>query len=58
MLCKQAISKTLLSNKQKKFKYKHILFATELNEIKSYTENKVIQLQLLIQAKPVAIYRP
>jgi universal stress protein A len=31
--------------------YKHILFATELNESKSYIEDKVKQLQELSQAK-------
>ncbi len=31
--------------------YKHILFATELNEAKSYIEDKVTQLQQLTQAK-------
>ncbi|WP_168427271.1 universal stress protein [Candidatus Colwellia aromaticivorans] len=31
--------------------YKHILFATELNETKSYIEDKVTQLQQLTQAK-------
>lgn len=36
--------------------YKHILFATELNGTKSYTENKVIQLQQLTQAKLSVIH--
>ena len=31
--------------------YKHILFATELNETKSHTEDKVTKLQQLTQAK-------
>jgi universal stress protein A len=31
--------------------YKHILFATEFNETKSYIEDKVAQLQQLTQAK-------
>jgi universal stress protein A len=31
--------------------YKHILFATELNETKSYIEDKVEKLQQLTQAK-------
>jgi universal stress protein A len=31
--------------------YKHILFATELNETKSYIEDKVTQLQQMTQAK-------
>ena len=56
MLYKQAIDKILLSNKQDTFMYKHILFATELNETKSYIENKVTQLQQLTQAKLSVIH--
>lgn len=36
--------------------YKHILFATELNETKSYIEDKVTQLQQLTQAKLSVIH--
>jgi universal stress protein A len=36
--------------------YKHILFATELNETKSYIENKVDQLHQLTQAKLSVIH--
>lgn len=36
--------------------YKHILFATELNETKSYIENKVTQLQQFTQAKLSVIH--
>ena len=36
--------------------YKHILFATELNETKSYIENKVDQLHKLTQAKLSVIH--
>lgn len=36
--------------------YKHILFATELNETKSYIENKVEELQKLTQAKLSVIH--
>lgn len=36
--------------------YKHILFATELNETKSLTEDKVTQLQQLTQAKLSVIH--
>jgi universal stress protein A len=36
--------------------YKHILFATELNETKSHIEDKVTQLQQLTQAKLTVIH--
>jgi universal stress protein A len=36
--------------------YKHILFATELNETKSYIEDKVAQLQQLTNAKVSVIH--
>lgn len=36
--------------------YKHILFATELNETKNYIEDKVTQLQKLTQAKLSVIH--
>ncbi len=36
--------------------YKHILFATELNETKSYIEDKVTQLQQFTQAKLSVIH--
>ncbi len=36
--------------------YKHILFATELNETKSYIEDKVRELQKLTQAKLSVIH--
>jgi universal stress protein A len=36
--------------------YKHILFATELNETKSYIEGKVTQLQQITQAKLSVIH--
>ena len=36
--------------------YKHILFATELNETKCYLEEKVTQLQLITQAKLSVIH--
>ncbi|MDX2368549.1 MAG: universal stress protein [Colwellia sp.] len=36
--------------------YKHILFATELNETKSYIEDKVSQLQQITQAKLSVIH--
>jgi universal stress protein A len=36
--------------------YKHILFATELNETKSYIEDKVTQLQQITQAKLSVIH--
>lgn len=36
--------------------YKHILFATELNETKSYIEDKVMQLQQLTKAKVSIIH--
>jgi universal stress protein A len=56
MLYKLVINKILLSNKQETFMYKHILFATELNETKSYIEDKVTQLQQLTQAKVSVIH--
>lgn len=36
--------------------YKHILFASELNETKSYIEDKVMQLQQLTKAKVSIIH--
>ncbi len=36
--------------------YKHILFATELHETKSYIEDKAMQLQQLTQAKLSVIH--
>lgn len=36
--------------------YKHILFATELNETESYIEEKVTQLQQITQAKLSVIH--
>jgi universal stress protein A len=36
--------------------YKHILFATELNETKSYIEDKVTQLKQITQAKLSVIH--
>jgi universal stress protein A len=36
--------------------YKHILFATEINETKSYIEDKVMQLQQLTNAKVSIIH--
>ncbi|MGB2741669.1 MAG: universal stress protein [Cognaticolwellia sp.] len=36
--------------------YKHILFATEINETKSYIEDKVMQLQKLTNAKVSIIH--
>jgi universal stress protein A len=56
MLRKQAISKILLFKMKEKFMYKHILFAAELNETKSYIEDKVTQLQELTQAKLSVIH--
>jgi universal stress protein A len=39
-----------------KLMYKHILFATELNETKSYIEDKVAAMQKLTQAKLSVIH--